>query len=937
MTVQIDLLGPVQALVEGRPVALGSPTRQAVLAVLAMRSPDVVPLDDLITLVWGVAAPPSAAGNVQTYVSGLRRALEPERPPSEPSNLLVRVGRGYQLLLPMGAVDVHQFTELADAGRYAAAEGRLDEAAASLGAALSKWRGVPLTDVPGPFAQVQRDACTEQYLNALEAWAPAMLELGGAAEVVATLHEPAAAHLMRERLAVCLIEAMHQCGRDDEALAHYELVERTLREELGVLPTAELVSLRDRVTGDAQTAQVVNLPPVHLPADVRSYVGRDAELARMHEFMRAPAGSPRLIVLHGAGGAGKTALAVHFVNEVADRFPDGRLYVDLRGFAGAAGPLSAGDAAGRLLRDLGVPSNRIPAHADARVAHLRTLLAGTRTLLVLDNALDAEQVRPLLPGTDGCLTIVTSRRWLRGLVVSEGALRLPVGVLTESEALALLAEVAGRRRVAAERRAAVQLVHRCGLMPLALRIVAERAALRSRRDLAEMVAELDEQERRLDALSVGEESTTLRAVFSWSYAALPPEHARMFRLLGRFPGKEISVAIAAALAGVAHRDAERATEALREAHLLEVVPATGRYQLHDLLRSYALERFDIEEREEDKEAVLHRLLDWYLHGARAADEWLSAPGRASTESMGSLPEYVVPPVFADPETAADWCEAELPNMLETIDLAASAGFLRYAWHIPNFFMGFFILRCNVSEWVQAMTVAVEQCRALGDAKAEVRCRFNRLLAYTQVSQFERVLTEASELLSSDAIRLEPRIRPYVLNAIAYALLGLGRPAEAAEQLEDALLGEFGEQAARLSGLRASLGEAYTAMGRLAEARQCHEQALAMRKEQGELSGQSSSLRGIGELEVRAGDLRAAVTCFIEARWLARKVGAHREEALSLRALGDAYLRLPGRHTEALDTLSRALIIFEQLGDAMADDVRAELDQLSTMDHIAKSS
>lgn len=928
MTVEINLLGPVAALVDGSPVSLGGPIRQAVLAVLAMRASQVVQPGELISLVWGDAAPSSAAGNMQTYVSGLRRALEPNRSRDQPPGLLVRAGDGYQLRLPPGAVDIQEFSRLADAGFQAATDGRLDDAATSLHAALSKWRGEPLAGVHGPFAQAQRNSCIQHRLNVLESWARVLLELGRPAEVVAALRKPAAANPMRERLAAYFIQALHQCGLDDEARAHYELVERELSQRFGVSPATELSSLLADITDDHKAAPASDRAPTHLPPDVRSFTGRQAELARMHEFARAPAGSPRLIVLHGAGGSGKTALAVRFGTEVADRFPDGRFHVDLRGFAPGGEPLSTGAAAGALLRAVGAQADRIPAHDGARVSYLRTLLAGKRALIVLDNARDADQVRSLLPGADGCLTIVTSRRRLRELAVSEGALRLPVDMLAESEAVALLGKIIGHRRIAAEPAAAVELVRHCGSMPLPLRIVAERAAMRSRRDLAELVAELTDARQRLDVLSVGEDSVSLRAVFSWSYAALAPEHARMFRLLGGFPGPDISVPMAAAMAGCADHDAERAIRTLQEAHLLE--ERAGEYhRLHDLLRAYALERFELDESEEAKQTALRRLVGWYLYGAQAADIRLAPPSRAPGPPMEPLPEAVTPPEFANQRTAAQWCEAELPNLLAVIELAASAGFRRHAWLIPNFLVGFFIMRCHFPEWIHTMTLAVEQCRILGDANAEARCRYNRLIAYTQVSQFDRTLEEAFELLASEQINAEPRIRPYVHNVIGYALLGMDRPAEAAEQLEKALAGEQGEGAARLPGLLACLGEAYTALDRLAEARERHEQALEMRKEVSDLAGQGSSLRGIGQLELRAGDSRSAVNHFIEARRLARLVGAHRDEALSLRSLGETYLRLPGRHAEAIDALSAALDIFDHLGDMTAEDVRAKLRRLST--------
>lgn len=935
--VEIGLLGPVTLMVDGRNVSAGRPLQRAVLTALAIRCPNVCPRTELITMLWGDRPPASAAGNVQTYIANLRRALEPDRPRNRPSTVLTTAASGYQLRLAPDVVDAHRFTARADAGFGLYADGHDDAAITEFEAAMRCWRGPAFTDVPGPFARTQRNWYTERVLDVLEAWSTAKVRLAQYDDVVEPLRQATTKYPLRERLALNLIEALAGCGHTAEALAVCAQSEWLLSGELGIEPGPEFAALRARLLGHAVPSPVWRSAPetptappkpAQLPHDVSSFVGRSRELALLHRLASADPDdytAPRVAVLHGEGGSGKTALATHFGLRIADRFPDGQLYVDLRGFGPDQQPMTAEEALAILLRAVGVPAENVPPRLDQRQGYLRTLLADTRTLLVLDNAASAAQVRPLLPGSDGCFVVITSRQRLGGLVVSEGAVPIPVGVLSEREALELLSEVIGRDRVERERQAARRIAAICGLLPLPLRIAAERAAMRPQHKLAELAEELADEEQRLDVLSSHCDGETARTLFSWSYAALSPESARVFRVLGAFPGPEISIDTASALSGLDYCATRRTVRELVEWHLLEE-HLPGRFRFHDLLRIYAMERFRADEPESRRKEAIRRLLDWYLQCAVAADRLL-APERVSRHLITLPPLSVSPPEFADREEALRWCEAESPNIVGIVQLAATWAHREHAWQLAHFLIPFFHLRSRWQEWIATLNIAVGQCVLLGDRRARARCEFNRTVAYQELGRYTDVLEHSARLLDSDVVGAEPMMGSFVLNNMGVALLGLGRPREAAERLEEALRREGGEEAIpKLPNVTTNLGMAYTRLGRYSEARGYLEKALALWQEADDLDGQSECLMGLGDLERLTRRHEEAACYFCRAQQVAALAGSVRYEARARHQLGRVYA-LVGRDRDAVAELSKALEVFNELHDATADEVRRQLRQL----------
>lgn len=386
-----------------------------------------------------------------------------------------------------------------------------------------------------------------------------------------------------------------------------------------------------------------------------------------------------MYVIAGTAGAGKTSLALRWAHQVRERFPDGQLYANLRGYDPGE-PVTAREALHRFLTALGTPAQAVPEDLDAAAAHYRSLLADRHVLVVLDNVATVGQVRPLLPGSATSLVIVTSRSRLSGLAVRDGARRLTLGTLPEREAVALLRAVTAGYRPADDERELAELARLCARLPLALRIAAERAAFRPHMRLADLIADLRDESALWDALSTGddEEAEAVRTVFAWSYRALPDHAARLFRLLGLHPGPEFGLHAATALAGLTTSRTRQLLDSLVGAHLLEQT-APDRYQFHDLLRAYATDQATDEEPPAMREAALLRVLEWYLHTADAAQSWIS-PAEDHLD-LAPPPDSVRPPAFADYDAAVDWAEREHANLLQAVCTAAAAGYDRLAWQL----------------------------------------------------------------------------------------------------------------------------------------------------------------------------------------------------------------------------------------------------------------
>jgi tetratricopeptide (TPR) repeat protein len=659
----------------------------------------------------------------------------------------------------------------------------------------------------------------------------------------------------------------------------------------------------------------------HLPADIPGFTGREAELARLRAAMvdstadSAPLG---IWIVAGMAGVGKTALAVHLAHELAPEFPDAQLHLDLHGYEPRQ-RLSPAQALDRLLRVLGVTPEALPTDVDVQAALYRGLLSDKRSLVILDNASSADQVRPLLPGGRSSLVLVTSRDRLLGLVAGEGAHLLSLEVLSPEETVELLAKVIGHHRVSTEPEAVVAVARRCGYLPLAVRIVAARVAARPTMSIAETAERLADEQHRLDELKAGDRQ--VRASLALSYEDLSPIAARMFRRLGLVAGPDFSAGVAAALLDTSLREAAVLLDELLDAHLLEPTPMPGRFRFHDLLRLYARERVRTEEDDQEREGALRRMLTWYLDAARAADR-IPAPGRHLLPGLetGGWTEAA----FCTHAQALAWFEAERANLVAATHQAADCGLYAFAWLIPNALFGFFDLRSQWGDWQDTHEVGLAAARVARDRQAEAWTLGGLGTAYGDLRRFQ----EAADC-QEQALVIARQIGDRWCEAVALGSLGvmygaLGRPDEAVDCYQQALpiVREVGYRRAEAMNLL-RLGESRRGLRDFAEAIDYGHQALAIFRELGDGYHEGMVLTNIGNACREVGRAEEAIDALEAAARLHRDTGSRWGEGEALQFLGLA-LQCDQRMDEARACWQKALRIFTDLGAPDAEDVQAFL-------------
>jgi DNA-binding SARP family transcriptional activator len=591
---EIRMLGPVEVWAAGRQLKAGSRRQRTVLAVLAIDPSRPVTVDTLVDRVWDDAPPARPRDSLYVYLARLRTLLRHASAGNGSPATLVHTGRAYRLDLDPRCVDVYQFRSLQDDSRRPDCS---DERRATLlRQALRLWRDMPLADLTSAWAERVRAGLLQQHLDVTTRWAQAELSRRNQAPVIETLTHVIHEQPFAERLVAVLMRALYAAGRTADALEMYQQTRARLVEQLGVEPGPELQQvhrsiLRAEPVGQAAEALAVH-QPAQLPPDVPGFAGRTDELSKLDELLAAKHEQPTAVVVSAVSGmacVGKTALAVHWAHTVSHQFPDGQLYADLRGFDSAGDPVPAAEIVRGFLTAFGVTGEQVPARFDEQVGLYRSLLAGRRVLVLLDNARDAEQVRALLPGAPGCLVLVTSRDQLAGLATGLGAHVLTLPPMTAAQARELLAGRLGEPRISAEPQAVDGIIAGCGGLPLALSIVAARASAHPRFPLTALAAEVAARlADGLDLFAGGDSITDLRTAFSWSYRALDPHTARLFRLLSIHPGPEITVTAAASLAGIPVSKSRRHLAELARANLV-AENRPQRFTLHILLRSYAAE------------------------------------------------------------------------------------------------------------------------------------------------------------------------------------------------------------------------------------------------------------------------------------------------------------------------------------------------------------
>ncbi len=698
---------------------------------------------------------------------------------------------------------------------------------------------------------------------------------------------------------------------------------RLLAEALG-LSDAERALLAVAARGEPpQPAAATEPAPRQLPADVAGFTGRAADLERLDALLAGDGSATAVVIsaIAGTAGVGKTALAVHWAHRVADRFPDGQLYLDLQGFAPSQ-PVDPTQALGRLLNGLGVPSDQVPVEQEAAAALYRSLLARGRLLLVLDNAREAAQVRPLLPGSPGCLVVVTSRDRLTGLVATDGARRLTLDVLVPAEAVALLGRVLGAERVAAEPEAAAELAEVCAFLPLALRIAAADLIGQPGRPIADYAGALRGEDR-LAALEVdGDPRAAVRAAFDRSYATLAGDARRLFRQLGIAPGPEVTVPAAAALAATTPERAARLLARLANGHLLEA-RARGRFGFHDLLRRYALQRAGDDDPRPEREAAIERLLVWYLHGADAAARLLYP--KTFRLPLPPAPDGLPPVGFDRYADALAWMEAERANLVAAVGHAAEHGPEPLAWLLADTMRGYFLLRRHMVDWLAVARAGLAAATRAQDRRAQATARFSLGLAHWSLGRHPRAVEHYGQALELFRETGWLQGQAACLGNLGNVHGEVGEPARAAEYFAQALeldrrAGRQDRQAVALG----SLGMLSRELGALAQAEEHETQALALHRQAGNRTGEAYTLGNLGEIEHDLGRHRDALRHLTQALSLFREIGNRSGEANALYGLAAVH-RDAGDQRKALELARDAVALASEISER-----RAHVEALNTL-------
>ncbi|PPK65419.1 BTAD domain-containing putative transcriptional regulator [Actinokineospora auranticolor] len=873
--VEFRVLGDLEARIGGETANLGHSRQRSVLAALLVEPNLPVPVDRLVDRVWADHPPRQARDTLYGYLYRLRRAL------SSADVEIARRSSGYVLSVDKSAVDLFRFRELVATARSAPDE----EALRLLEEALGLWRGEPFSGLDLPWVDEQRLALERERLGVELDRNDLGLRLGDHHALLPAITALARAHPLDERAAAQCVLALYRCGRQAEALAHYQHVRHRLADDLGADPGAELRDAHRRVlAGDPVPCRPERAAtvPRQLPGPPAPFVGRAAATTRLDELLsapREPGGTVLVAAIGGIGGIGKTWLALHWAHHNLDRFPDGQLYADLRGFDPTSDPVSPSSALRGFLDALGVAPDAVPADVDARSGLYRSLVAGRRMLVVLDNARDTAQVLPLLPGSAECAVLVTSRHQLTGLTAAHGAHLLHLDVLTADEARELLVRRLGEDRLAEEGAAAGELLDHCGGLPLALTIATVQVASTPDYPLSELVEELRDSPTRLDALDGGELHASLRGVFAASYGALSAAAAEAFRLLGPAPGPDISLPAAANLLRVT--SARSVLRELRRAHLVQE-HRPGRYRMHDLIRLYAAERAGTDQVEKSR-----RLVDFYTHTAHLGDQLLN-PYRPPM-TPGDLPAGCAPHELTDRAEAMAWFDAEHANLLATQRLAALHGWDTAVWHIAWALTPFHFLRGHVPDHIASWRAGLAAAERLGGTT--VRATAHRRLGDACARGGEIVegvthLQLALELADGAADAAE-RAHAHRALGIAWEQRGDLERALAHSQQALVIYQDLDNPVWHATALN-SVGWCLALLGDYDTARGHCERALSLAEAAGYHDGVAGTLDSLGYIAHNAGRHGEAITHYNRALGLFRANANAYEAANTLVNLGDVH-------------------------------------------------
>ncbi|MGP3967182.1 AfsR/SARP family transcriptional regulator [Streptomyces sp. 6N223] len=948
MGIEFRLLGGIAARVDDREVDLGPARQRLVLAALLVDANLPLAPDQLVDRVWGQKPPQGARGTLRSYLSRLRAALT-----AAPGCGIERRPGGYAVELDADAVDLHAFRRL-----LVRARGDDDDARAAglFARALALWRGEPFADADTPwFAGTRHALHTERHAARLDL-NDVRLRLGDHAALLPELDTLARAWPLDERLAGQLILALYRSGRQADALDHYERLRHRLADELGADPSPDLRRLHHDILSGTATAAADPEPPAppgpaapiatpaapaaevaeatrpptpaapavprQLPAPPPLFTGRARELAALDAHLAASPGTVVVSAIGGSGGIGKTWLALHWAHRRLEAFPDGQLYVNLRGFDPTDEPLLPTAAVRGFLDVLADDPAAVPTDPDAQAALYRSLVADRRMLILLDNARDSAQVAPLLPGGSSCAVLVTSRHQLPALVAAHGARPLALDTLTPAEGRQLLTRHLGADRLEAEPHAADGLLDHCAGLPLALGIIAARAAMRPGLPLSRLAQELREDATRLDALDAGELAANLRAVFSWSYRALSPQAVRLFRLLSIHPGPDVSHDAAAALLGDTATAVRPLLAELTRAHLI-TERAPGRFTLHDLLRAYATEQARAHEPDAGRRAALHRLLDHYLHTAHRAAT-LFDPARTPIGVPAPVP-HAGATRLADGRQALAWFTAEHPAVLAAIHRAAASGFDAHAWQLAWTLAHFFFARYgHHHDNLAAQRIAVAAAERLDDRLGLAHSHMGLAGALMYLGHHDDARARFERALALFTALADAHGQARAHQSIGWALDAQGRHREALVHGRHAL--RLYETTGDRGGIARGLNDLAWTLSLLGESREAIdlcERALGLHRHIDDPRGEATTWDTLAHAHHQLSNHAEAIACYRRALALYDGTGYRYEPAEILLGLGDAHQET-GNAQAARHAWQQALDILEALDHPDADRVRDRL-------------
>lgn len=902
---QFDVLGPLRVRRNGQVLPISGSLRRGMLAELLARANSHVSPDALIETMWGEQPDGHAEQKLQMHVHRLRQSLQ------EPDRLRFGPG-GYSLHTQPEELDAQEFETLCAEAREVTHTDP-QQAVKTLRKALALWRGEAFEGFDTPEIRAQAHRLHDLRLVALEQLYATELECGRCELVSHELLSLVTEHPLREKFHELLVMSHALAGRQADALAAYRKARSVLVDELGIEPGARLRELEIQILAGesvepARPAPKTSQAPAQLPARPGSFVGRDDEQSRLDALRAGADCSATVAAVTGGAGVGKTAMVLHWAHQVRAEFPDGQLFMDLRGY-GPEGPIDPGLVLARFLRALGVEPHQIPDDADERAALFRSEAAHRRLLVVLDNARDAQQVRPLLPGAPTSTVVVTSREALTGLVVQEGAQQISLSRMSQDEATALVTQLLDVPQLP---EGAAELMELCAHLPLALRIAVERVRALGAQGLGGLVADLRDDSSRLDLLDAGDNRSSVRGVFLWSYHELDDDAAWLLRCMGSSPTRGMDPSALAAMAGLRPRAVRRGVEALRRAHLVEQV-SHNRFHLHDLLRSFARELSEETDGEDKLSQAFSGLCDYYLRTSAAALEQVSPEEMVSPAARGILDDDELRRPFANSEEASHWLDTECENLVMLAERALGEGphsFIATASKLLHRYLDDKLHDGHAQRMYSAALTAARCCGAPQDEADALRA-FG-LLAIRQ-DRFSDAVADLHAALTLDEQAGQRKQVANDHNLLGGAYLHAGFLPAAIEHCEKAIAEFRALEDPAISYVMGNFGFLHYRLGNLQEALKWLEISLKHSREHGKRLSECSAWQHLVSVHRDLGDYDRALECAERGLELAEELGTELKKAMTLNEAGRVHQRRSD-HVKAREFHVEALSIANASGD-----------------------